>query len=234
MHIPDPLIYRYSFSDLPVNPGHLELLMGYEEGESPEPIAGMIGTIFSRAEDHAEIKGGIVLLEHFRISRQDHIIIRNIDFDIGKTIAGNLTGLDKIAFFLMTAGPGIESWSRQEIARGESLSGYLIDLLGSEIVESAADLMQAELENKISGEGYQTTNRYSPGYCGWQLNEQKKLFSLFPAGFCGITLSESSLMIPLKSVSGIIGIGRDVEKTDHICHLCDFQNCIYRDRRIIK
>jgi hypothetical protein len=38
--------------------------------------------------------------------------------------------------------------------------------------------------------------------------EQHKLFSLLPPGICGITLSDSALMHPIKSVSGITGIGK--------------------------
>ncbi|MCK7538940.1 MAG: hypothetical protein MZV63_52410 [Marinilabiliales bacterium] len=46
------------------------------------------------------------------------------------------------------------------------------------------------------------TNRFSPGYCGWDVAEQHKLFSFFKDNFCGITLTESALMNPVKSVSG--------------------------------
>ena len=46
--------------------------------------------------------------------------------------------------------------------------------------------------------GIPHTNRFSPGYCGWHVNEQKLLFSLLPDNVCGITLNSSALMYPIN------------------------------------
>ncbi len=114
---------------------------------------------------------------------------------------------------------------------GDLLTGYIYDVIGSEIVESAADLMQNELEKTVISSGKKITNRYSPGYCGWDVTEQHKLFELVPSNFCGIRLTESALMDPIKSVSGIIGIGENVRFNPYTCNLCDNKNCIYGNAR---
>jgi hypothetical protein len=75
------------------------------------------------------------------------------------------------------------------------------------------------------------TNRYSPGYCDWNVGEQHKLFSFFPDNYCGIRLTPSALMDPVKSVSGIIGIGENVKRNDYTCRVCDMKDCIYRRSR---
>ncbi len=231
MKIAEPIVRRYSFSELPLEPGYLEKLMEYGAGGSPEPIGGMIDQVFREAPEHTDIRGGYVVLEHFELKDKSHIIVNGLDFHSGKIITGSLRKSEKIAFFIMTAGNGIENWSREMIRGGDPLMGYIIDLLGSETVESAMDLIQANLEERMEYQGYHITNRYSPGYCGWQVQEQQKLFRLFPDNFCGVSLSESSLMIPIKSVSGIIGIGREVRKMAYACNICDQKNCIYRDRK---
>ena len=92
-------------------------------------------------------------------------------------------------------------------------------------------MMQDELEAVMKEAGFSITNRYSPGSCGWPVSDQQLLFSLFPDKYCGISLSDSSLMDPLKSVSGIIGIGRNVKKTAYTCDICDIENCMYRYRK---
>ena len=46
--------------------------------------------------------------------------------------------------------------------------------------------------------------------------------------FCGITLTESALMVPMKSVSGIIGVGKTVQRVDYTCDLCGMKDCTYR------
>jgi hypothetical protein len=108
------------------------------------------------------------------------------------------------------------------------LKGFVCDVVGSEIVEAAADLMQAELEETMIRSGKKITNRYSPGYCGWDVADQHKIFKLVNSGFCGIRLTESALMDPVKSVSGIIGIGKEVKLNPYTCKMCNMTDCIYR------
>ncbi len=100
-----------------------------------------------------------------------------------------------------------------------------------EVVENAADMMHHELKAEAAVRGKKITNRFSPGYCGWDVAEQHKLFTFFRDNFCGITLTESALMNPVKSVSGLIGIGRDVKYAAYQCHVCNDKNCIYRNRK---
>ena len=45
---------------------------------------------------------------------------------------------------------------------------------------------------------------YSPGYCGWHVSGQRKLFERLRPEEIGITLNASFLMSPLKSVSGAL------------------------------
>jgi hypothetical protein len=52
------------------------------------------------------------------------------------------------------------------------------------------------------------------------VSDQHDLFSLLPEDFCGIRLTESAMMVPVKSVSGIIGIGPGVERVDYQCKNC--------------
>ncbi|UCE26659.1 MAG: hypothetical protein JSW52_09965, partial [Candidatus Coatesbacteria bacterium] len=74
--------------------------------------------------------------------------------------------------------------------------------------------------------------RYSPGYCGWDISGQKKLFEYLKPNDVGITLRESYLMEPLKSVSGVIVAGpaeiHDFELNYPFCRDCVTKFC--RDR----
>ena len=53
----------------------------------------------------------------------------------------------KRALFLCTAGAGIGEWSKQLMAEGDLLKGYVVDVVGSVIVEAAMDRIQDELSN---------------------------------------------------------------------------------------
>ena len=65
------------------------------------------------------------------------------------------------------------------------------------------------------------------GYKIFNSNEFSMLFALMPESFCGVSLSESSVMSPIKSVSGIIVIGNHLKQKGYQCHWCVEKNCIY-------
>ena len=97
---------------------------------------------------------------------------------------------------------------RNYLTEGDAALSYLVDTVASVTEEQATDVLHDHIEKQMQMQGLKITNRYSPGYCDWSVSEQHLLFSFLPANFCGITLTESSLMVPIKSVSGIIGIGK--------------------------
>ena len=164
-------------------------------------------------------------------SGKDYITLRGLTFRTGKTVARMLKGSCEYALFAVTIGPGPEELCRSLMQKGDLLEGYLVDLIGSALVESASDLVHDQIREMAESDGYRVTNRYSPGYCGWEVSEQQKLFGLLPARVCGITLSDSSLMNPIKSVSGLIGIGPSVTFRDYTCELCSMTHCAYRSVR---
>jgi hypothetical protein len=212
----------------------VESLLGYPGGNLPEPIPEVIKSIMVEAPAHTDIQGGYLIMDKFEIRAESKIQVDGLEFQPTKAITHQVRSAEKLAFFMITAGEGITSWSQKELTQGDPMEGYIIDLIGSEIVVAALDRMQDDLAGKMKSAGFKITNRYSPGDCGWPVTDQQKLFSLFPKDFCGISLSESSLMHPIKSVSGIIGIGKHVRKTAYACDLCELETCVYRNRKKIR
>ena len=111
----------------------------------------------------------------------------------------------------------IEEEICQEISRqfsiGEYALGSMIDTVASEGTEMTAqaveDFYRGHLQaiNRFdSGSGIL---RFSPGYCGWHISGQKKLFQSLHPEDIGIELNQSYLMRPIKSISGIIITGRN-------------------------
>lgn len=151
---------------------------------------------------------------------------------IGKIISRQLRGSSAFVFFVATAGMEFEELQEQLKAEGDMVSIFIADAMGSVIAEKTADCMERVLQDTLNPAGMKRTNRFSPGYCGWHVSQQHLLFSHFPTPQpCGITLSDSSLMTPIKSVSGVIGIGTDVRYLDYTCGLCDYKDCYKRRRK---
>jgi hypothetical protein len=221
--------FQFSFKDLKLTSHSIETVMGYKEGEDRDLVSGLIGEIFAEAEDISNIKSQYVIFDSIHFESASRILkVNDVSFGINKIIFGQVRKSELIAIFLSTAGSEIGIRSRQAMKDRDLLRGYIYDVIGSEIVEAAADLMQEDLQQTMMESGYRITNRYSPGYCGWDVAEQHSLFGLIPENYCGIRLTPSALMDPVKSASGIIGIGRDVKYNPYTCRMCNQEDCVYR------
>ena len=152
-------------------------------------------------------------------------------FHPGPIITNQLKGSEALCWFVATAGLDFESFQHHLTQEGDMLRVYLANEIGSMIAEKTADRMEELLQEQLTPKGLYRTNRYSPGYCGWHVKEQPILFELFrpkASGLnlettptpCDIHLTDSCLMIPIKSVSGVIGIGHNVRKREYTCNLC--------------
>ena len=153
-------------------------------------------------------------------------------FQWGRIIDRQLQGSEAYALFVATSGTEYEAFQQRLLKEGDMVRVFVADALGSVIAEKTADRMEETLQQSIDKLGWHRTNRFSPGYCGWHVSQQQLLFPLFGVKEpCGIQLTDSSLMVPIKSVSGIIGLGHSVRYQPYTCGLCDFKNCYKRRKR---
>ncbi len=225
--------YKFDFKDLKLNVSQIERVIGYKEGEKEEVFSDLIKDVLKEVEAICSIKAEYAIFSDVKFIDSDKSVeIDKIVFQIKKVVYSQLKKSDSIAVFICTAGEEIGSRSRKAMKDGDLLRGYIYDIIGSEIVETAADLMQDSLRTNMASEGKRITNRYSPGYCGWDVAEQHNLFHLVPDNYTGVRLTVSALMDPVKSVSGFIGIGENVRFNRYTCRLCDSKNCVYRSTRI--
>lgn len=152
-------------------------------------------------------------------------------FKVGRIVSRQLRGAQAYALFICTAGVEFQRFQEQLKAEGDIVRSYIADAIGSTIAECCADQMELILQKSIDKLGWHRTNRFSPGYCGWHVSEQRKLFSFFPPEPCGVKLTDSSLMLPIKSVSGVIGLGPEVRYNEYTCGLCDYFKCYKRKKK---
>ena len=153
------------------------------------------------------------------------------DFDIGRIIERQLRGSEAYTLFICTSGVEFEAYQQRLKQADDMVRVFIADSLGSVIAEKCADQMEIAVQESIDKLGWHHTNRFSPGYCGWHVSQQQLLFPLFEGHTCGVRLTDSSLMLPIKSVSGIIGLGKEVRKLDYTCGLCNFEKCYKRHKK---
>lgn len=221
-----------TYPDLKIPSSEIYEAMGYKDSIPDQMVIEEIDALLRRIAPLLRPRLFFFITDGILDIEKETLTIQNTVFSIGKTIARQLRGSEAFAFFAATAGVEFEAFQHTLQLEDDMVKIYIADSLGSIIAEKAADCMENSLQAFIQSDGWQHTNRYSPGYCGWHVSEQQKLFSLFPvASPCGIELTDSSLMIPIKSVSGVIGVGSSVRKLEYTCGLCTYENCFRKRKR---
>jgi len=146
----------------------------------------------------------------------------------GTGIATALRYADEAGVFLVTIGQRITDAIRrmEEIDISRS---FFLDAIASVAVENLAEMVHLEIAKKAWERELYVGHRYSPGYCDWDLTQQKILFSLLDSAKIGVKLTPSYLMIPRKSISAIVGLGRSEEKMAiSPCGNCHRRDCMAR------
>lgn len=140
------------------------------------------------------------------------------------TIAGNigefLAHADRIAVFVVTVGETISHLAEDAAHGGDVFAAWVMDALGSWAAEAAADALMERIQPHLRDQEALTL-RYSPGYCGMDIAQQRVLFQMVRADSVGVKLLPSLLMRPLKSISGVVGLGPR-EAVDAYRSPCDF------------
>ena len=242
-------IKQLSFNDLAITSAELYEQMGYGSSTPDEQTQRETDALVNEVRQWLQ-------------PRFCFFVTRDLPpFNMGSIIERQLRGSEAYALFICTAGAEYEAWQQELKEQGDMVRVFIADALGSVVAEKCADRMEEQLQQNIDKLGWRHTNRFSPGYCGWQVSEQQLLFSVFattpPSGHpsfpkegnattppfappsfpkegnqtCGVRLTDSSLMVPIKSVSGLIGLGKEVRRLDYTCGLCDFKQCYKRRKR---
>jgi hypothetical protein len=147
----------------------------------------------------------------------------------GKALSSCMKNAHHVYVFLVTIGSPLENEASRLMENDDSLSGYLLDRVGSFVVESMADVLGARILKEDGEKDKSASMPFSPGYCDWHIEEQVKLDKILDFSRIGVHLTESCMMAPRKSISGLIGIGAKLSfKTRPKCGICTMENCGYR------
>jgi len=114
--------------------------------------------------------------------------------------------------------------------------GSMLDSVASEGTEQTAQVLENIYMDHLKVHGRLNpkmgTLRFSPGYCGWHISGQRKIFQSLHPEDIGIELNDSCLMKPIKSISGVIisGLKENFIYEDRFsfCKDCATHSCIER------
>lgn len=159
-----------------------------------------------------------------------------------RTPVGDVFGrADHLALFAVTLGQPIS----QEIDDRFGSNDFALACMLDSVASAAADTLTRTIVRHyvvlLSRRGHKTDGigalAYSPGYCGWDISGQRRLFQFLRPEQIGISLRESLLMQPLKSVSGVVIAGpREIHSfadSYPFCGQCETRGCRERIRKLL-
>ncbi len=232
MHETESSVREFSVSPerLRLTPEAIERRIGYGDESAPDNVRAAIEEMLAVFDSADPFRCGFRILDPGQVAfHPDRIVCGKVIFRTGSIIGRGLKGCSALALLAASAGPDLSERGRVLISEGRELAGYVLDTIASECVEQCLEHLESELAAATASWGWRLSNRYSPGYCGWDVVEQAKFFSLLHENFCGITVRSSGLMVPLKSASALVGLGENAERKDYECSLCDREDCIIRN-----
>lgn len=228
---------RTSMEDGMISPlmNELELLdteiysyLGYREALPDEYARVLIDCLKEEAISLCQPKLGFKIVTGEIVGKKSIQLIDDKLIHPEAIITHSLKGSECFAIIVASVGKEMDDWISTKRQGDDIMHAFVADALGSTIVESIVAWGVNYLERKVADWQMQVSNPYSPGYCGWDIAEQRILFSLLPTAFCGVTLTESCLMLPIKSVSAVVGIGSTMKKRPYKCALCTKKDCYKR------
>ena len=115
---------------------------------------------------------------------------------------------------------------------------FFMEMFGSAVVEHLITLASGRLCGWADHIGSAVLPHYSPGYSGWDISDQIKLWHLMrqsdSSHFVGkLDVLETGMLRPKKSQLTVFGVARHLEKASHLtklipCHSCSLPKCHYR------
>lgn len=210
------------------DPAEVLRYLGYPRGATPDRgVVERVSQVIADSRGKLRPRGAYSL---YPVLRQSP---RSLTLAGGATFRGPigdfLGGAQRVAVFLATAGPEVVRMAAEAFAARDRLGGLIYDALGSHLADAVVERIQDDLRGCIGPEEALTLP-YSPGYCGIPLSQQRTLFRLVDAGRIGVELLPTLIMKPVKSVSGLVGIGPSeaVAARGNPCDRCPLLDCRMR------
>ena len=189
------------------------------EGEEEKRFVSLIGASQSMMAAKAVYK-----VSYIDSKAEDSVIIDGVPFR-SNVLRKHFDKVERVFPYVVTLGAGVEDLEK---ASGDLLEKYYLDLIGNAAVANAREHLKKTLATRYALEGL---SYMGPGQLkDWPLGEQRSIFGLLGdvERAIGVTLNDSLLMIPRKSLSGIYF---PTEIPFMACQLCPRERCPSRKAR---
>lgn len=147
-----------------------------------------------------------------------------------RKLASHLHGCDRAMVFAATLGLEVD----RLMARYERLDmsrAVVMQASAAALVEDYCNECCEHLAQEAAKQGYFLRPRFSPGYADFSIQYQRALLHLLDtAKKIGLSMTESCMLVPVKSVTAVIGLTREQGPCEqHKCSVCEKKDCPFRE-----
>jgi len=180
-------------------------------GVSPEKEKRFLDTLEGLIPRARELIEPVLLYELFPVER---VRPEEVDIRGGAVRSRRLAKLwgraQEVALALSTLGPRLDEQVSAYFVSEKPVEALALDAVGNVALGEMGEEFCRLMERGARGRGMETSAPFGPGQVDWGLEGQRLFFDLLPGKEIGVQLNESYLMVPLKSVSWAVALGRNL------------------------
>ena len=165
------------------------------------------------------------------ISKERINLENELAFRFSKSIIDQLKGASHLLVGVVTIGGLLEKKVSELFSQGEYPRALALDAVGTVAVEDFSRRVRKLARQEIKKQGFNTSRHFSPGYGGWEVSQQKIIFKSILTDNIGVRLTKGYMMLPQKSLSWTIGVGKEIitpSEEDNNCGNCQYERCNYK------
>ena len=202
--------------------------LGYKRGVQPDPeTERLIRACTARVEEAAEPKVVSTVLP-LTCSGEDGLKLGPIGVK-SAALAKNLRGCGQVILFAATLGLEVDRLIARSGA-GRVAEGAVYQAAGAALIEAVCDAANDALRRESEAEGWYLRPRFSPGYGDLSITHQPDITRLLRTPErIGLTVTDSMLLLPVKSVTAVVGRARQAVPCHRQgCEACGKTDCPFR------
>ena len=223
--------------DIKLNIDREEVLryQGYSRKKIKKPNQNILEITeeeINRGYNFFEPRGIYSLIKIINFASEGRINLENeLSFRFSKSVINQLKGACHLLVGVVTIGDLLEKKVSELFSQGEYPRALALDAVGTVAVEDFSRRVRKLARQEVKEQDFKTSKHFSPGYNGWEVSQQEIIFKSIPADNIGVRLTKGYMMLPQKSLSWAIGVGKEIitpSKEDNNCGNCQSKYCNYK------
>lgn len=201
--------------------------LGYGNHAVDDHTLNLIEDVFKELDQLGSMKIVYRIFDIFQ-DAGGHLQIGQLDIE-SKSLRRNLKGCKKAILLAGTLGPGVDGLLRK-YSIADMARVVVIQACAAASLEDQLDAWQEDMAEQMKAEGLYLRPRFSPGYGDFSIEHQPMFVQMLEASKrVGVTVTDSLMLSPSKSVTALIGISTESEScTIKGCEACGKIDCEFR------